>query len=613
MKHIIKQITFLATAIILFIVGMILQNTEVENIYYLIVFGLSFIIGSYQILLEGVSATIKNKALNVELLMILASIGAFFIGEYQEGAMLILIFSLAHILEEYATLKSEKSFKSLLKIAPDEATLAEENDRVVPVGELLIGQIIKVKVGEKVPVDGIIIEGSTAIDEQMITGEFVPANKSVSDHVYAGTINMSSTILVKVEKDPQETIAQKIIDFVKTAQEEKTERQTIVEKIEKWYVYGVILLALLVLIIPPQFKIWSSSTALNKAIIVLVVASPCALVASITPAVLASLSSSAKQGILIKGGRPLERARTIDTVVFDKTGTITKGVAQVVGYKTYNIAEDSFLKAVVSIEKQSAHPLAKAIVSHFSNVETVTVQTIEKAGIGIEGVIGGEHYLVGRFDAEMCDLCALELKVAQQSGLTVVNVARNNKIVGFIELKDTIREDAPAAIEKLNKMNITTHMLTGDNYQIAENVKKELKISSFKSEYFPEEKVAEIKRLKDKGKQVAMIGDGINDAPALTASDLGIAMGSATDVSLEVADIVFINNKISSISKVINLSKRMHRIVIENIVFSIAIVAFLLFYNLLGNMKITLGVIFHEGSTILVILNSLRLLIRRKE
>ncbi len=614
MKHFIQDLSLILIALLLIITGAILEKLGVPNIYILMVYILAFLIGGYHTIIEAIELTIKNKSLNVEVLMILAAIGAFYIGEYQEGAILIFIFGLAHVLEEYATLKSQKSLTGLLKLAPERATrIVDDVEELVKVEDLKIGDKIVVKVGEQIPVDGSILTGSTSIDEQMITGEFLPSDKVVGDLVYAGTINLTSMVYVKVLKDAKETVAQKIVDFVKNAQTEKTKRETLIEKIEKWYVYGVILLALFVMFIVPLFSVWNSAEALTKGIIVLVVASPCALVASITPAVLSSLSNGAKQGILIKGGTPLEKAKYIDTVVFDKTGTITEGLPMVIDYNIYGISEEEFKKAVVSIEKQSNHPLAISIVKYFVDAELVDVTTTEIAGLGIEGTIDGSKYLVGRFDMNSCEKCKVDVQKAIKDGFSIVNVAKEDKMVGFIKLKDTIRADAYDAINKLNNNNVETHMLTGDNYQIALNVKKELNISSFSSDLFPEDKVDIIKKLKAENKNIMMVGDGINDAPALAVSDVGVAMGSATDVSLEVADVVFINNNIDNVNKVINLSKRMGNIVIQNMVFSLLVIFVLLAINLFSNIKITYGVLSHEGSTILVILNSLRLLKVKKE
>ncbi len=616
MKHIIKEIITITISLILIITGMILKNilydTQATQTILTIIFGLGFIIGGFYSLIEGIKETIEHKSLNVHLLMIIAAIGAFFIGDYEEGAVLIFIFGLAGILEEYATLKSEKAFTDLLTLAPNKATkIVGGIEEEVDVETLQVGEEITVKMGEQIPVDGIITNGFTSVDEKMITGEFVYKDKKEGDLVYAGTINMKSNIIVKVEKDPKETVVQKIVDFVEDAQNSKTKSQTLITKIEKWYVYGVIALALIVMFVLPQFNIWTKEEALIKGIIVLVVASPCALVASITPAILSSLSRSSKEGILVKGGEPFEHLRQIDVAVFDKTGTITQGLPKVEYFKTYNIEESLFLKALISIERQSTHPLAKAIVDHFPNVVPMTLQAIEKPGIGLSASIDGEEFLIGRFEVSMCNTCQKEMTEATEAGYTIVQVAKDNKMVGFVALKDIVREDAKETIENLNNQNIKTHLLTGDNYKTAKAISDELGFQSFRSDCLPDEKVEEVQSLKAKGQTVLMVGDGVNDAPSLIESDVGIAMGSATDISLEAADVVFVNNKLSNIKDLIKRSKKLHRIVIQNIVFSILIIAVLLFLNLFSNINITLGVIFHEGSTIVVILNSLRLLFKK--
>lgn len=615
MKTIHRKILLITISIVLIVLGLVLEQLKQRELIIAIIYGAGFLVGGYYTLIEAVAHLKEDKVLSVDFLMILAAIGAFIIKEYFEGAILILIFGISHILEDYAILKSEKTFTNLLKIAPDLATLVfkDGKEKIVNVKELKINDTVRVKVGDQVPVDGIIIDGYTDINEETITGEFLPKEKTVNDLVYAGTINVTSTILVKVKKDPKETVAQNIVNFVKKAQEEKTERETWIKRFEKWYVYAVIILALVVMFIVPLTGLLKQADAYYKGVIVLVVASPCALVASISPAILSSLSNGAKQGILIKGGKPLEKARTIDTVVFDKTGTITEGIPEVVSYEYYHIDEKEFLKALVSIEKDSNHPLAVAIVNHFNDVEPVSVITKEKAGVGLEGIIDNNIYLVGRFKMNSCLECQEATLKAIKEGYTVVNVAKNETMVGFIKLRDTIRKDAYKAISHLNKNHLSTHMLTGDNKQIASNVVKELNISSYASGLMPEEKVKEIEILKTKGKKIMMIGDGINDAPALVSSDISVAMGSATDVSLEVADIVFINNQLNSVNKVIDLSKRMNKIVIQNIVFSILVILILLLTNLFSSIRISLGIIGHEGSTILVILNSLRLLIVKKE
>lgn len=611
-----RDVIFTIISLVLIVVGFILTNIVDQADYkwlIMITFGIAFIIGGYSKAVEGVSETIEKKQLNVEILMILAAIGAFFLNEYADGAILIFIFAVSGILEEYAHLRSEKALTELLTLAPETATLIKDGkEEVVKVQDLNIGEIVRVNVGEQIPIDGIIHSGSTSIDESMITGEFVPVDKKEGSSVYAGTINKSSTITVKVLKDAKDTVVQKIVDFVKDAQETNTPTETFIEKFEKWYVYAVIMFALGVATIPALFNWWTWDISIQRGIIVLVVGSPCALVASVTPAILASLSNGARQGVLIKGGPALEKIRDINAVVFDKTGTITEGTPDVVGFTVYGINEDVFLRNLVAMERQSSHPLAVAIVNHFQDIESIEITTRERPGYGIEATIDGDTWLVGRFDMNKCEKCKRDLKAFVDSGSTLVNVAKNNEMVGIVQLKDTIREDALETMDDLRDRNIETIMLTGDNVQTAKDISERLHISSYQAECFPEQKVEEIKKLKADGKKVMMIGDGINDAPALAISDVSVAMGSGTDVSMETADIVFMNNNLKNIIKMIKLSERLRRIVLQNIIFSMSVITFLMISNLFGVVDIRLGVIAHEGSTILVILNSLRLLIRKK-
>lgn len=606
------KIDFIAIMIslVLIIIGFVFK-AAMPNILVMIVFGLAFAIGGYAKAKEGVIDTINNKALNVEILMILAALGAFIVGHYEEGAILILIFGISGVLETYATSKSEKAFKNLLKLAPADAIkLVNGNEVTVFSKDLDVDDVVIVKAGQQIPADGVITVGETSINESAITGEYLPVEKHVSQDVFAGTINITSTINVKVTKNPKESIVQKIIDFVETAQNEQTKTETYIEKIEKYYVYIVIVMSIIMMLVPPFFGWLSWTESFYRGIVILVVGSPCALVASVSPAVLSSLSNAARSGILIKGGSHLEQLVNIDTVVFDKTGTLTIGKPSVIGHQVYGVEEALFKDMLYSMELQSNHPLANAVVNHFNGAKKIDLLTEEKAGYGMSATIDGVKWFVGR--KKDMDKTAVNEDMTKyyDQGATLIHVFKDDVLVGFVALKDTLRKEAKKVITELIDMGITPIMLTGDNEYTASAIAKEIGIKDFRSGCFPESKASVIEKLKASGKRVLMIGDGINDAPALVLSDVGAAMGEGTDVSLETADMVFMNNQLTNITKSINLGKRMKSIILQNVIFSISVIVLLLITNLFGLILLPIGVIAHEGSTILVILSSLRLLVK---
>lgn len=612
-KQLIVETSSVIISIILIAAAFLLNYLEGETWYVILLFGLSFAIGGFAKAKEGVLATIKEKSLNVEILMILAALGAFFEGSYSEGAILILIFSISGVLESYATSKSEKELTSLLKLAPKTAILyIDGKETEVEIENLNIGDQVIVKVGQQMPVDGVIIKGSTSLDQSPITGEFVPVEKNIDDDVFAGSINLEQTVIVKTTKNPKESVVQKIIDFVAEAQENKTESQTLIDKIEKYYVYFVIIFAASFMIFPPMFNWLDAAESFRRGIVVLVVGSPCALVASITPAMLASLSNAARKRILIKGGKKLEDMIGIKSVVFDKTGTITTGIPKVVEIETIDQSDLEDIKRIVyTIEKQSNHPLAKSVVSHLKAYEEIPeIETHEVSGRGMEATYKNDNWKIGRFDAKASAQCNRKLKSAMSKGHSIVNIIKNDEIIGYIALSDTIRDHVKDVMKALQKLNITPVLLTGDHEDTAKMIAAEAGIEHYEANCMPEDKVTRIKQLqKDLGK-VLMVGDGINDAPALASADVGVAMGGGTDVSLETADIVFMNNNIENLPKTIELARRMRTITIQNIIFSVSVILLLMVTNVFGLIDLPLGVVAHEGSTILVILNSLRLLFK---
>lgn len=612
-KQLIIETVSVIISIILIIIAYIFESRVGDPWYVITLYGLAFVIGGYAKAKEGVHETIKHKSLNVEILMIMAALGAFFVQNYAEGAILIIIFAVTGVLESYATSRSNKDLTSLLKLAPKTAILIKNGkEQEIPVESLKIGDRVIVKVGQQIPVDGKIVDGATSIDQAAITGEFVPISKGLDEDVFAGSINIESTIIVETKKDPSDSVVQQIINLVQNAQDNKTRGQSLIEKIEKYYVYIVILMAIGFMFIPPLFGWLTSSEAFYRGTVVLVVGSPCALVASITPAMLASLSNAARKRILVKSGQHFESLIGIDRIIVDKTGTLTTGEPKVARIEIIDdIDKNEVLSLLLTLEKQSNHPLAKAIVDYLDgDVNTFTQKTTEISGRGMETNYKGSMWRVGRFDATLDHRLDKPYQRCQSLGHSIVNIIKDHDIVGYVALMDTLRPQAKEAIEELKTLGIETVLVTGDNENTAKYIAAEAGITSYVSNCFPQDKVTEINRLQAEGHHVMMVGDGINDAPALATAKVSVAMGAGTDVSLETADIIFMNNRIENLPKLVRLSKRMRVITIQNIIFSVSVILILLASNVFGLIQLPAGVVAHEGSTILVILNSLRLLFK---
>ncbi len=612
----VELIAALVSGIIILLTWLSEQN--ISEAAFVLLHSIAFVIGGFAKAKEGITETINNKELNVEMLMIFAAIGSAVIGYWTEGAILIFIFALSGALETYTMNKSKKEISSLLKLQPEEATrMTNGREEIVPVNQLIIGDIILVRAGDRVPADGMIIKGMTAIDESPITGESIPVTKNIKDKVLAGTVSLDGTITVEVTKEAHETMFQKIINMVQSAQEEKSPSQLFIERFEGTYV-KVVLIAFGVMMLLPYFLFnWSLETSIYRAIILLVVASPCALVASIMPATLSAISNSARKGILFKGGVHLENLSQIKAIAFDKTGTLTNGKLIVTNaYFSSDIDKNEVIAISGAIENESTHPLAKAITMYGheqvgkKEIQVTNMKTI--SGNGVEAEIEGRIWQIGKPDYVGKQLAESfhsgVLSNLASEGKTVVFVKTEDKIVAAYALKDTIRNEAKMAIKKLNNQGIKTIMLTGDNDLTAKAIAEEAGIDEYIANCLPEEKVTNLKKLREIYQNVAMVGDGINDAPALATANLGVAMGEGTDVALETADVVLMRNDLTKITNGIKLSGRMNRIVKQNVIFSIGVIAILILSNYFEVLDLPLGVIGHEGSTILVILNGLRLL-----
>jgi Cd2+/Zn2+-exporting ATPase len=581
-------------------------------------FLLAFVIGGFAKAKEGIEETIANKDLNVEMLMIFAAIGSAIIGYWAEGAILIFIFAVSGALETYTMSKSQKEISSLMDLQPENALrIVNGREEQVPVSSLEIGDILLVKPGERIPSDGIINKGTTTIDEAAISGESLPVTKELGSEVFAGTVNINGAIAIEVTKPNNETLFQKIIQLVQSAQSEKSPSQQFIERFEGTYVKVVLLVVLLMMFIPHFALGWSWTATFYRAMILLVVASPCALVASIMPATLSAISNGAKHGILFKGGVHLENLGHIRAIAFDKTGTLTKGKPQVTNALVREGMEtNDLLRTIASIENQSNHPLAMAIVRYAreKGVNTlISPDHIEDIpGWGIKAIVNKEEWLIGKADfvglEEAAAFYPEDVQQIEAQGKTTVYARNSTGIAAMLALQDIVREETKTAVQTLKEMGIRTIMLTGDSQKTAKVIAGEALVDEYIAECLPETKVDEIKKAINRYGSVAMVGDGINDAPALATANVGIAMGEGTDVALETADVVLMKNDLPRIAEAILLSKRMNRIVKQNDFFSISVIVVLIASNFFQILNLPYGVIGHEGSTILVILNSLRLL-----
>lgn len=577
----------------------------------------AYLIGGYYKAREGIEDTISKKELNVELLMILAAIGSAIIGYWTEGAILIFIFALSGALETYATNKSKKEISALMDLQPEEALrIKDGKEEKISVSELMVGDILLIKPGERIPADGKIIEGETSIDEAAITGESIPVDKSQHDEIYAGTVNLGGTVLAEMTKPNDESLFQKIIYLVECAQSEKSPTQQFIERFEGIYVKIVLIATLLMMVLPHYLLGWSWTETFYRAMVLLVVASPCALVASIMPATLSAIANGARQGVLFKGGVHLENLAKVKAIALDKTGTLTKGKPEVVDVLVRDdLTEEQLLRYVGSIEKYSNHPLASAIVDYAAKrvEEWIKPQKMKEfAGFGAQAELEGELWKVGKEkfvgEADAREFRAEITTTFAEQGKTIVYARDEKGIAGLLTLKDRVRDESITAVQSLKKEGIETVMLTGDGRKTAAAIAAEVEVNSYVAECLPETKVTELKRLKEQYGNVAMVGDGINDAPALATATVGIAIGEGTDVALETADVVLMKSDLPRIAEAVKLSKRMNRVIKQNLIFSIGVILVLIFSNFMQSLALPIGVIGHEGSTILVILNGLRLL-----
>ncbi|MBW4083731.1 heavy metal translocating P-type ATPase [Paenibacillus sp. S150] len=590
----------------------------------ILLYVVSYSVGGWSKAKEGMETLVKERDLDVNLLMIAAALGAASIGYWNEGAMLIFIFALSGALESYTMERSKKDISSLMALKPATAVRIEQGIMSeVPIDLLAVGDLLLVRPGELIPADGIVCRGESAVNQASITGESLPAEKTAGSDVFAGTVNGEGPLYIEVTKSAENTLFAKIIRMVEEAESEVPESQRFIKRLESIYARAVVAATAALIVLPPLVLDWSWGATFYKAMVFLVVASPCALVSSIMPAMLSAISKSARKGILFKGGVHLENMAKTSVVAFDKTGTLTEGVPQVTDFiagEGYD--RNGLLAASASIEKLSRHPLAEAIVrmAEEEHLELLAVEESKSVtGWGIEGLIGGRLWRIGKSD--LLDerngeavLSADEQWKAlrgklEKEGKTVSLILEDGQIAGMVALQDTVRPQAEAAVRKLQELGIKVAMLTGDRTVTAEVIAGQTGVDLVFAGLLPEDKVTHIKALREQYGNVIMVGDGVNDAPALATATVGMGMGmKGSGAALEIADVVLMNDNIEEIASTIALARRSQRIVKQNMIFAATVIATLMLSNFLQGIALPFGVIGHEGSTILVILNGLRLL-----
>jgi Cd2+/Zn2+-exporting ATPase len=605
---------------LIILAGVFVNLTDIPDLFANILYLAAILLSGPPIFKKGLLA-IRNRSLDMNFLMSVAVIGAIAIDEFIEGAAVMFLFSLANLLESFTISKARKAIESLMDLSPKQATVKRNGTETkVPVEELGIGETVFVKPGEGIPVDGRIVSGTSNVDQSPITGESIPVSKSVGNHVYAGTINKQGFLEIIVEKEADDSTLSRILHMVEEAQVQKAPAQRAIDRFSRIYTPLVVLAAIVTAVLPPlvfaqPFDVW-----FYRALVLLVVACPCALVISTPISIISGLTSAARQGILIKGGAFLELMGQIDAVAFDKTGTVTHGRPEVTGIHRFdgNISERDLLKILANLESRSEHPLAEAILKKAS-LEGIVPEEPEEfmslPGEGIQATVNGKTYFAGSHRLiEQSGLCSdhihNDLLDLEREGKTVIFVGSDGVLIGAVTLEDQIRHGLVETLEELRENGIQRLvMLTGDNMETARAIARRIGIDGYRAEQLPQDKVTAIEELKAKHEQVAMVGDGINDAPALASASVGIAMGViGSDAALETADIALMSDDLSKLPVILKLGKRTLWIIRQNIAF--ALVTKIVFLTLapLGYVNLWMAVAADMGASLLVIFNGLRLL-----
>lgn len=620
---------------ILMIAGWLTPRVGLGQIWGTTFFTAAYIAGGI-FAVQASLRSLRHWTIDVDLLMILAALGAAVVRAPFEGAVLLFLFSLSNVLQTYAIGRTRKAIHSLMKLRPDKAlTRRDGKTSLLPIEQLVVGDLVIVRPGESIALDGVIVEGESSIDESSLTGESMPVLKKAHDPVFAATINQTGGLEVRVTRLAKDSTIEKLIRMVEDAQSEKAETQRFLDRAEQFYAIGVIVFTLALVVLPLFFLHEPFHSAFYRAMTVMVVASPCALIISTPASILSAIGGAARRGVLFKGGVHLERTATIKVVAFDKTGTLTEGKPRVtdiisagaVIQLTDNVPSEALhlLQLAASVEAKSEHPLAAAIVAEAKHRGSLFIDCTDfhsTSGQGASGIVDGRRIGIGsiryfeKLGASIHGALAQQLDALQDAGKTCVLVGeigeKTARILGGLVIADVLRAEAPEVVRALKAIGVERLVLvTGDNARVASAIARQAGVDEFHAELLPEDKVRVIKSFKAIG-PVAMVGDGVNDAPALATATIGIAMGAAgTDVAMDTADVVLMSDNLRNIPFAISISRHARTVIWQNLAIAMSVIVVLIASALGLSLPLTLGVVGHEGSTVLVCLNGLRLLAYR--
>ncbi|WAJ47871.1 heavy metal translocating P-type ATPase [Mycobacterium sp. Aquia_216] len=609
----VPSVRWASVALILFLAGLAAQLLAAPSWSWWAFYLACYLTGGWSPALEGLQA-LRSRILDVDLLMVVAAIGAASIGQIFDGALLIVIFATSGALEDAATKRTEDSVKGLLDLAPDRAVRIDADgiEESVNAADLCIGDLVSVRPGERVGADGVVVDGASDVDQSSVTGEPLPAGKSVDDEVFAGTLNGAGALRIRVTKDPSETVVARIVALVAEASSTKAKAQLFIEKVEQRYSVGVVVATLALFAVPLTFGADLRSTLL-RAMTFMIVASPCAVVLATMPPLLSAIANAGRHGVLVKSAVAMEHLADTTAVTIDKTGTLTTGTPQLTSVAAIDdrYSDDDVLRIAASAEQFSEHPLGRAVVTAarargLTLLEANDFQALPGRGVRAHVAERAIEVLSPRaFRGNPLAATSLE-----RQGTTAVFVVVDAIPVGILGLDDTVREGTDVVVRAIAAL--TSHppaLLTGDTRPAAEQLAAQVGIADVRADLLPEEKVAAVRQLQNDGHRVLFVGDGINDAPAMAAAHASIAMGrNGADLTLETADAVTVRDELATIPAIVALSRRARRVVVVNLAIAASFITGLVAWDLLGHLPLPLGVAGHEGSTVIVALNGLRLL-----